>query len=88
MLKFWKSKKTLRDVVYKPSSTLDPRIYPEYDDTNVRDPRELDIDWENAVTLSLYNCQIVEFDLIGEILKKMPKLKALWINGNPCILDE
>jgi tubulin--tyrosine ligase-like protein 12 len=30
----------------------------------------------------------VEFDLIGEILKKMPKLKALWINGNPCILDE
>lgn len=88
MLKFWKSKNTLRDTVFRPSCSLDPKIYPEFDDTNVRDPGQLDIDWENAVTLSLYNCQIVDFDLVGAVLKKMPKLKALWINGNPCILDE
>jgi hypothetical protein len=56
MLKFWKTKKTLRDVVYKPNSELDRKIYPEFDDTNVRDPRTLDIDWDNTVTLSLYNC--------------------------------
>lgn len=88
LLKFWKTKETLRDVYVRPKEVNDPKLHPEFDYQPIQDPRELDIDFENAITLSLYGCHIMNVDFIAEILKKMPKLKALWINENPCIHDE
>lgn len=71
-----------------PESVNDPKIHPEFDYEEITDPNTLDIDWENVETLSLFGCKISDPDLIAKMLPKLPKLKALWVNDNPCCADE
>lgn len=88
MLKFWKEKQTLRSMEVRPHNVNDPKLHPEFDYQDIDDIRDLDIDWENVITLSLCGCKITNPDVIAVMLPKMPKLKAIWINNNPCVQTE
>lgn len=84
MTKFLEEKKTLRDWLYRPKKQEPANIHADFDnDETIVDPNTLQVDWENLETLSLCNTGIVEPDLVAEMLKKCPKLKALWLNGSP-----
>lgn len=88
ILKFWKKKETTRDLKVIPESINDPSLHPCFDDEDIEDPRNLDIDWDNVITLSLYGCKISNPDFVAEMITKLPKLKALWVNNNPCVEDD
>lgn len=84
MTKFFVEKKTLRDALFRPKKADDAALNPDFDgDETIVDPRTVQVDWENVETLSFCNCGIVEPDIVADMLTKCPKLKGLWLNGNP-----
>lgn len=83
MLNFWENKQEQKDKLPNPSYDF----VQEFENLEIKDPTSVDIK-EDCITLSFYSNQIENLEDITKILKKLTKIKALWLNDNPIEQNE